>query len=79
MQPRRHIPARSTAGQNPGRALRLEFGRYTAGEFDGVSATNMDTLSIPAGSGVDTTALIVGDFSNGNDAVILKGEGTLED
>jgi NitT/TauT family transport system substrate-binding protein len=52
---------------------------YTAGEFDGVTATNMDTLSIPAGSGVDTTALIVGDFSNGNDAVILKGEGTLED
>ena len=52
---------------------------YTAGEFDGVSATNMDTLSIPAGSGVDTTALIVGDFSNGNDAVILKGEGGLAD
>ncbi|MEL6953463.1 MAG: putative urea ABC transporter substrate-binding protein [Pseudomonadota bacterium] len=52
---------------------------YTAGEFDGVSATNMDTLSIPSGSGVDTTALIVGDFSNGNDAVILKGEGGLED
>ena len=52
---------------------------YTAGEFDGVTATNMDTLSIPAGSGVDTTALIVGDFSNGNDAVILKGEGSLED
>ena len=51
---------------------------YTAGEFDGVTATNMDTLSIPAGSGVDTTALIVGDFSNGNDAVILKGEGTIE-
>ena len=52
---------------------------YTAGEFDGVTATNMDTLSIPAGSGVDTTALIVGDFSNGNDAVILKGEGGLAD
>jgi NitT/TauT family transport system substrate-binding protein len=52
---------------------------YTAGQFDGVSATNMDTLSIPSGSGVDTTALIVGDFSNGNDAVILKGEGGLED
>ncbi|MEO1679863.1 MAG: putative urea ABC transporter substrate-binding protein [Pseudomonadota bacterium] len=53
--------------------------QYTAGAFDGVSATNMDTLSIPAGGGVDTTALIVGDFSNGNDAVILKGEGGLED
>jgi NitT/TauT family transport system substrate-binding protein len=52
---------------------------YTAGEFDGVTATNMDTLSIPAGSGVDTTALIVGDFSNGNDAVIKKGAGGIAD
>ncbi|MEM6355828.1 MAG: putative urea ABC transporter substrate-binding protein [Pseudomonadota bacterium] len=52
---------------------------YTAGQFDGVSATNMDTLSIPAGGGVDTTALIVGDFSNGNDAIILKGDGGLAD
>ena len=51
--------------------------QYTAGQFDGVTATNMDTLSIPAGSGVDTTALIVGDYSNGNDAVILKGDGDL--
>jgi len=53
--------------------------QYTAGAFDGVSATNMDTLSIPSGGGVDTTALIVGDFSNGNDAIIMKGEGTLAD
>ncbi|MGI3168539.1 putative urea ABC transporter substrate-binding protein [Pseudooceanicola sp. C21-150M6] len=53
--------------------------QYTAGAFDGVSATNMDTLSIPAGSGVDTTALIVGDYSDGNDAVIAKGDTTLED
>ncbi|MEM7519403.1 MAG: putative urea ABC transporter substrate-binding protein [Pseudomonadota bacterium] len=51
--------------------------QYTAGQFDGVSATNMDTLSIPSGGGVDTTALIVGDYSNGNDAVILKGEGDM--
>ena len=51
--------------------------QYTAGQFDGVSATNMDTLSIPAGGGVDTTALIVGDYSDGNDAIILKGEGDL--
>ena len=49
--------------------------QYTAGQFDGVSATNMDTLSIPSGGGVDTTALIIGDFSNGNDAVLVKGEG----
>jgi NitT/TauT family transport system substrate-binding protein len=53
--------------------------QYTVGAFDGVSATNMDTLSIPAGGGVDTTALIVGDFSNGNDAVIVKGDAELAD
>ena len=51
--------------------------QYTAGQFDGVSATNMDTLSIPSGGGVDTTALIVGDYSNGNDAVIIKGDGDM--
>ncbi len=51
--------------------------QYTAGQFDGVSATNMDTLSIPAGGGVDTTALIVGDYSDGNDAIIVKGDGDL--
>lgn len=46
--------------------------QYTAGEFDGCSMTNMDALSIPAGGGVDTTALVVGDYSNGNDGIILK-------
>ncbi|MEM6676741.1 MAG: putative urea ABC transporter substrate-binding protein [Pseudomonadota bacterium] len=53
--------------------------QYTAGSFDGVSATNMDTLSIPSGSGVDTTALIVGDYSNGNDAVLVKEGATMAD
>lgn len=48
--------------------------QYTAGSFDGCSMTNMDALTIPAAGGVDTTALIVGDFSNGNDGVVLKGE-----
>jgi NitT/TauT family transport system substrate-binding protein len=46
--------------------------QYTAGQFDAVTATNMDILSIAAASGVDTTALIVGDYSNGNDAVVLR-------
>ncbi len=53
--------------------------QYTAGAFDGVTATNMDTLAIPSVGGVDTTALIVGDFSNGNDAVILKDKASLAD
>lgn len=51
--------------------------QYTAGAFDAVTLTNMDALSIPAAGGVDTTAVIVGDFSNGNDAVIVKGKGDL--
>ena len=46
--------------------------QYTAGSYDAVTITNMDALSIPAAGGVDTTAVIVGDFSNGNDSVILK-------
>lgn len=53
--------------------------QYTAGAFDAVTLTNMDGLSIPAAGGVDTTAVIVGDFSNGNDAVILKGKDKLPD
>ena len=51
--------------------------QYTAGGFDAVTATNMDVLAIPSVGGVDTTALIVGDFSNGNDAIILKDKETL--
>lgn len=46
--------------------------QYTAGAFDGVVVTNMDCLTIPAAGGVDSTAIILGDYSNGNDAVILK-------
>jgi NitT/TauT family transport system substrate-binding protein len=53
--------------------------QYTAGTFDAVTITNMDTLSIPAPGGVDSTAVIVGDFSNGNDAVILKDKKALAD
>jgi len=53
--------------------------QYTAGAYDGCSMTNMDALSIPAGGGVDTTALIVGDYSNGNDGIVLKDKTALAD
>jgi NitT/TauT family transport system substrate-binding protein len=54
--------------------------QYTAGSFDACTMTNMDALTIPAAGGVDSTVLIVGDFSNGNDGVVLKGKGkTLAD
>jgi NitT/TauT family transport system substrate-binding protein len=46
--------------------------QYTAGKFDGVTLTNMDALTIPAAGGVDTSLMIVGDFSNGNDGIVLK-------
>lgn len=48
--------------------------QYTAGQFDGCAMTNMDALTIPAAGGVDSTALIVGDYSNGNDGIVIKGE-----
>ncbi len=53
--------------------------QYTAGSFDGCVMTNMDALTIPAAGGVDSTALIIGDFSNGNDGIVLKGKSTLKD
>lgn len=53
--------------------------QYTAGKFDGVTLTNMDALTIPAAGGVDTTAIIMGDFSNGNDGIVLKNAKSLSD
>lgn len=53
--------------------------QYTAGQFDACTMTNMDALTIPAAGGVDSTALVVGDFSNGNDGVVLKGKKSVAD
>ncbi|MDQ0504998.1 putative urea ABC transporter substrate-binding protein [Xanthobacter agilis] len=53
--------------------------QYTVGGFDALTVTNMDALSTPAVGGVDTSAVIIGDFSNGNDAVILKDKDKLAD
>jgi NitT/TauT family transport system substrate-binding protein len=49
--------------------------QYTAGKYDACVMTNMDMLTIPSAGGVDSTALIVGDYSNGNDGVVVKGVG----
>ena len=46
--------------------------QYTAGKLDGVTVANMDALTIPAAGGVDSTALIIGDYSNGNDGILSK-------
>lgn len=46
--------------------------QYTAGQFCAVAVTNMDALTIPAVGGVDTTFIVVGDYSNGNDGILAK-------
>lgn len=53
--------------------------QYTAGKFDAATSTTMDALAIPSVGGVDTTVLIAGDYSNGNDGIILKDKTKLED
>lgn len=52
---------------------------YTSGKFDGCVMTNMDALTIPAVGGIDSTALIIGDFSNGNDGIVLKNGKSVKD
>jgi len=49
--------------------------QFTAGQFDGVTGTTMDALGLPSAGGVDTTVLLIGDYSNGNDAIVTKGKG----
>lgn len=53
--------------------------QFTAGKLDAVTSTNMDALTLPAAGGRDTTVLIVGDYSNGNDGLVLKGKTKLAD
>ncbi|MDQ7091952.1 MAG: putative urea ABC transporter substrate-binding protein [Methylococcales bacterium] len=50
---------------------------YTAGQYDACTMTNMDALTIPSVGGVDSTALIIGDYSNGNDGIVAKGINSL--
>jgi NitT/TauT family transport system substrate-binding protein len=51
--------------------------QFTAGRIDAVTSTTMDALTVPAAGGTDTSVIIIGDYSNGNDGIILKGPGTL--
>ena len=46
---------------------------YAAGQFAGVAVTNMDVLAIAGVGGRASIALIVGDYSDGNDGLVLKG------
>ena len=46
---------------------------YVAKQVDAATMTNMECLNMPAASGIDSTVLILGDYSNGNDAVLTRG------
>jgi NitT/TauT family transport system substrate-binding protein len=50
---------------------------FVAKNIDACAMTNMEALDMPAAAGVDTTAIILGDYSNGNDAVLVRGGLTL--
>lgn len=62
---------------------RMEYGpsidAFMTPSIDVVVMTNMDALLAPVTGGVDCTVVINGDFSNGNDAMIVKGNKTLND
>ena len=45
---------------------------FVAKNIDACTMTNMEALDMPAAAGVDSTAVIVGDYSNGNDAVLVR-------
>jgi NitT/TauT family transport system substrate-binding protein len=45
---------------------------YVAQKVDAVVITNMEALDMPAKGGVDTTVVLVGDYSNGNDALLTR-------
>ncbi len=46
---------------------------FTSKNVDACTMTNMEALDLPAASGVDTTAIVIGDYSNGNDALLARG------
>jgi NitT/TauT family transport system substrate-binding protein len=53
--------------------------QLTAGKIDGLTATTLDTLTVPGAAGKDTTFLMIGDYSNGNDGIVLKNGKTIAD
>jgi NitT/TauT family transport system substrate-binding protein len=50
---------------------------FVGKNIDACTMTNMEALDMPAAAGIDSTALIVGDYSNGNDAVLVRNNLTL--
>jgi len=45
---------------------------FVAKNIDACAMTNMEALDMPAAAGIDTTSIITGDYSNGNDALLVR-------
>src|ERR1700674_4064837 len=45
---------------------------FVAKNIEACTMTNMEALDMPAASGVPTTAILIGDYSNGNDALLVR-------
>jgi NitT/TauT family transport system substrate-binding protein len=52
---------------------------FVARNIDACTMTNMEALDMPAASGVPTTVILIGDYSNGNDALIVRNGLQLKD
>lgn len=52
---------------------------YVANQVDACVMTNMECLDMPAASGIDSTVVIVGDYSNGNDAILVRDNLKIKD
>jgi NitT/TauT family transport system substrate-binding protein len=53
--------------------------QYTSGEAVGCAMTIMDALDMPASGGIDCDVLVVGDYSDGNDGLVLFNGKTIAD
>ena len=52
---------------------------FVAKNIDACTMTNMEALDMPAAAGVPTTAILIGDYSNGNDALLVRDGVQLKD
>lgn len=52
---------------------------FVARNIDACTMTNMEALDMPAASGVPTTVILIGDYSNGNDALLVRNNLQLKD
>src|SRR5260370_6923622 len=52
---------------------------FVGKNIDACTMTNMEALDMPAASGVPTTAILIGDYSNGNDALLVRNGFQIKD